>query len=148
MRMKNTMKSWMGTGKMVVSVGLLAGVVALAGCAKPTPPPGAMVDMVALNNYPQITVMDNLQPWLVVNRVQPQKVDDLLNIDVDMRWTGKQYVYLEYRFIFFDDQGRALNTDPAWRTGEAAPGTVEYMQGRANNESADTWRLEIRGRFG
>jgi len=129
----------------------VAGVVLLGsvGCAnKPTPPPGAMVDMVALDNYPQITVMDNLQPWLVVNRVQQNDESGLLGIDVDMRWTGQRYVYFEYRFIFFDDRGRALDTDPAWRTGESAPGTVEYLQGRANNESADTWRLEIRGRFG
>jgi len=144
-------KRTLRVGKAVLATTLMAGVVGVigvAGCAGPTPPPGAMVDMVALNNYPQITVMDNLQPWLVVNRVQPQEVDGLLNIDVDMRWTGTRYVYLEYRFIFFDEQGRALNTDPAWRTGQAAPGTVEYLQGRANNEAADTWRLEIRGRFG
>ena len=139
------------TGRAMIAAVLLASAVGqagLTGCAGPTPPPGAMVDMVALNNYPQITVMDNLQPWLVVNRLQPQKVDGLLNVDVDMRWTGKQYVYLEWRFIFFDASGRAQNTDPAWRTGQAAPGTDEYMQGRANNESAETWRLEIRGRFG
>ena len=132
--------------KTVLTTALLTGV--LAGCAKPTPPPGAMVDMVAIDNYPQITVMDNLQPWLVVNRLQTNNDDGLLNIDVDMRWTGQRYVYFEYRFIFFDANGRALKTDPAWRTGESAPGTVEYLQGRSINEAATDWRLEIRGRFG
>lgn len=117
----------------------------LAACdTTPTNPPGVGGDYVTLGQYPKVTATGGLANYLVVNDVVESRDGDVLSVEVDVRWTGRYTSFFNYRFIFFDEIGRALNPDPAWQRGRAAPGVVDYLTGNAVSSAAVDWRLEIR----
>ena len=81
-----------------------------------------------------------------VNNARENQQNGILSANVDVRWIGKKPVYFEYRFIFFDSRGRAINPDGPWTRGDAEPGTVDYLSSNATRPDATDWRLDIRPR--
>lgn len=126
------------TGLMV----LAAALVALASCS--TPPPAPKGDKIPYKDYPSITAAEGLHNFLVINGANAYEEGGLLHTLVEARWTGRRYVYLEYRYLFRDRNGRVLNNDAAWRRAYAAPGTRVQLAGNAISPDAVDWNLEIR----
>ncbi len=121
--------------------GALAGTT-LPGCG--TAPPAVNNDRVSADAYPKVQATGGLNRFMKINNATETRENDILYSNVDIRWTGKKPVFYQYRFIFFDARGRPINPDSAWRRGESAPGTVDYLSSNATTPNAIDWRLEIR----
>lgn len=50
----------------------------------------------------------------------------------------------QYRFIFFDEDGAALDPDPTWHYRSMEPKVATILQGSAPDSGAVDWRCEIR----
>ncbi|MEM1185363.1 MAG: DUF1425 domain-containing protein [Planctomycetota bacterium] len=114
----------------------------LAGCG--TPPPAVGDDHVS--EYPNVEAAGGLNKFMRVNNVAVNQQNSILFAAVDVRWIGKNPVYYEYRFIFFDSRGRPINPDGPWSRGDSEPGSVDYLTANATQPDATDWRLQIRPR--
>ena len=123
---------------------LLAAPAAMVGCG--TPPPAVSDDRVTSEEYPKVQATGGLNKFMRVNNARENQQNGILSANVDIRWTGKKPVYYEYRFIFFDSRGRAINPDGPWSRADSEPGTVDYLSANATRPDATDWRLEIRPR--
>ena len=145
--------AWFGKGETMSLKRVLAAWVAfglcgamLSGCG--TPPPAVGADSVSIEGYPRVTASGGLNGYMRVNRVNEYQKDGVLYADVDVRWTGQYAVFYEWRFIFFDARGRAMNPDGPWTEGGSSPGAVDYLRANATRPDAVNWRVEIRPRRG
>lgn len=111
-----------------------------------TKPPTVKDDGVKASEYPKVQATGGLNKHMRVNNAKESQQDGVLYANVDIRWIGEREVFYEYRFIFFDSRGRAINPDGPWTRGESAPGTVDYLGANATRQDATDWRLEIRPR--
>ena len=130
----------------------LIGLLALAAfaCAAPDTvkaPSSGRVDLLPLADYPQIVATQGLHEWLVFSppSVVPGGEEKPMSVSVPFRSTyDRQPVNLQYRFIFFDDRGRPLETSPGYRFIHAEPRVQSFLEGNAIQSGAADWRLEIR----
>lgn len=135
------MKTLMTAGIMLAIIG---SPFVLSGCG--TPPPRVSDDGLDASDYPKVQATGGLNKFMRVNNARENQQNGILSANVDVRWIGKKPVYFEYRFIFFDSRGRAINPDGPWTRGDAEPGTVDYLSANATRPDATDWRLDIRPR--
>ena len=109
-----------------------------------TKPPRVKDDSVSAEDYPKVQPTGGLNKFMRVNSARETQQNGVLHADVDIRWIGKRPVYYEYRFVFFDSRGRAINPDGPWTRAESEPGTVDYLNANATRPDSTDWKLEIR----
>lgn len=128
---------------------LLALSIALAGCSHPDTRPGAGRGDTwpAPMNDPQISVLTpELREWLgfqpaVITREADGRMTD---IQIPVRnLTERQYL-IEYRFIYFDRDGRQLEPVMGWKFENLDPKQVARLRGVASLVDAHDYRLEVR----
>ncbi len=129
---------------------LCAGVVCcvlIGGCKTDTSPsPGLGDPYPAPLNDPQITVLaPELQQWL---RFSPAVVvkDDRqpMAVEVPVRNTTANQYLIEYRFLFFDENGLQLQPTMGWKFQSLDPKQMARLSGKALSEKAESYRLEVR----
>lgn len=130
---------------------MLAALCACAGSGgcqtvNTAPSPGLGDPYPAPMNDPQISVLSpELQPWI---RFQPAYVTQdgkrPMSVEVPARnLTDRQYL-IEYRFLFYNDEGVELSPVMSWAFQPLDPKQVVRLKGKALSTEAETYRLEVR----
>lgn len=130
-------------------VALIVAAAFLAACeADRSPAPGMGDPYPAPMNDPQITVIaPELRNWLVF---QPAIVTDRANpdrpmqVEVPVRNTAENTYLIDYRFLFYDINGRELKPTMGWRMQELYPKQVVRINAGALHTDAVDYRLEIK----
>lgn len=122
------------------------GLAVLVGCRGSTLPPAAQRDPVLRENYPRVTVLDGLQPWIAVTEpIVSREEGRPLRVSVPVRAvTQHEDLNVQYRFQFLDDQGRPVDPDPTWRYERLPSKAQRILDGSALDQRAVDWRFEIR----
>ncbi len=128
----------------ITAIAALASALLLVACNHYTAPPAARGDVLTRDQYPNIVATGGLSNYLLINDVSEIDRNGLLDLSVDMRWAGREPVYVEYRFFFLDRSGRPEYNEPAWRRAEAGPGLATNLRANATRPTSTDWRLEIR----
>lgn len=131
-----------------LSVALLSGLFAAAGCdTGPRPPAGALQDPVLVGQYPNITLDGSLQKFLVVEYnaivVQPPGPDRTLFLQVPLRNQADNEVAVQYEFVFFAQDGREVGRTN-YMTAVLPSRRQVMLSGNAIVREAIAWRLDIR----
>lgn len=121
----------------------------LAGCkADRSPAPGMGDPVIAPMNDPQITVIPiELREWLVF---QPAIVTDRndpdrpMQVEVPLRNTAEAQYLIDYRFTFYDINGREVEPVMGWRMQPLLPKQVVRLKAGALSTEAVDYRLEIK----
>ncbi len=136
-------------GSMTLSVACAAAlfVAILSGCQADRSPGAGMADPYPAEvNDPRITVLaPDLRPWIGFQdiRVDPD-ADKPLAIDVPVRnLTERQYL-IDYRFLFYDEDGMQISPAMSWRMVALEPKQNVRLHGRALDQDAVDFRLEVR----
>lgn len=126
------------------AAGISAGLV-LTGCADTIRAPGsATPDPLPNVAYPKIEAAEGLGEYLSYGdvKITSQKP---LTVQVPIRpRTESEDLRVQYRFIFLDQFGVALNPDAAWTWRKLASRRQDFLSGNAMTSKATDWRLEIR----
>ena len=108
-----------------------------AGLGDPYPPP---------LSDPQISVLaPDLQPWLsfhpaaVVNDGERP-----MQVDVPVRNLSDQLYLIDYRILFYDDNGLQLEPGMDWRMEALRAKQTARLRARALSSDADSYRLEVK----
>ena len=122
---------------------------ALLGCASDPvkAPPGGRADLLPLADYPQIVATQNLHHWLAFSpAIETHGTDDQpIEVSVPLRSKyDKSGLNVQYRFLFFDSDGRPLDDDPGYVFRHIEPRQQYYLESNALDVGAVNWRLEIR----
>lgn len=133
--------------RLLVLPGVLA--VLLAGCESDPmkAPPGGRVDLLPLEDYPQIVVTSNLQKWLAFSpaTVVPSSEKQPMSVQVPVRSLyDKGQLRIQYRFEFLDEKGLPVGPPPGYRFAVLEPRLLVYLEGNAMETSAVDWRLVVR----
>lgn len=111
-------------------------------------PGAAQLDPLPLPMYPKVTVEPPLDQHVAVDPglVVADKSSGILSVSVPIRLISAKYgeSNIQYRFKFYDAQGRELRVQTGWRRHRLPFRTQEQLQGNATDENAEDWRLEIR----
>ncbi len=128
----------------------IAFTVALSfGCeADRSPAPGMGDPYPAPMNDPQITVIaPELRNWLafhpavITDRADPERP---MQVEVPVRNTSEETYLIDYRFLFYDLDGRQLEPAMGWRMQELyGKQLVRLKAGALHNDAVD-YRLEIK----
>ena len=124
---------------------LLSALICMASCNDQYKAPGgARSDPLSSNSYPQIASMEGLEEFLgwdapIVSH------DGVLVITTPVRaLTDGKELNVQYRFFFFTQDGRPLDSNPNWRFKRLPSRTQVFLEGNALDSNAEDWRLEIR----
>lgn len=128
---------------------ILGSFVSIGGCqADRSPAPGMGDPVSAPMNDPQITVIPiELRDWLVF---QPAIVTDRndpdrpMQVEVPIRNTAEEQYLIDYRFLFYDRDGRELEPAMGWRMQPLLPKQVVRLKAGALDNDAVDYRLEIK----
>lgn len=131
---------------IIVSAAALA--AALGGCTtNNNVPPGANQDPVLAHQYPFIVIERPLQDFavvdytaIVVDRSDGQRP---MSVEVPLRSTAYEQMAVQWRYIWFDADGRQLKED-GWVFGVLEPGTQKIIKGNATSLDAAQYRFEVR----
>lgn len=127
---------------LTVGLALLA-----AGCQSvSTDPPGAYADPVTRANYPRVVLLDGLQPWIVVSEpIVTKGIDTPLRVSVPVRAVTKvQELNAQYRFAFYDADGRPIEPAPSWTYIRLPSKAQRTVEANALDQRAVDWRVELR----
>lgn len=128
-----------------LALALLLGAAPLAGCQTDTSPAPGLGDWVpAPANDPQITVLaEELRPWL---GFQPSIVtrDPVLAIEVPVRNLAPRNYMIDYRFTYFDAQGRTIEPQLSWTPIPLESKQNIRLRGNALDQRAVNWKVEVR----
>jgi len=128
----------------------LALTVALAaGCQQDMikAPASGRLDMLLLEDYPQIAVQSGLQEALAFTPpvVDPDTADRPMHVTVLVRSIHDKYgLNIQYRFEFLDDRNVPLRTNSGWRFAHLTPRIQMMLEGTAMETQAAEWRLVVR----
>ena len=125
-------------GTAVVAVA----VWAIVGCTHK--PHGVRSDPLDYDDYPQITVLENLHRNVVLTSVVEEEGSPLRVTVVMRNRTKQEERHVQYRFFFLDSRGVPEDANPDWHYMHMPARTAMYMQGNALDKSAVDWRLEVR----
>lgn len=129
---------------------LCAFCFALGGCQstpRDTAPSPGMGDWYpAPMNDPQISVLSpELRPWL---GFQPAVIikDDKhpMHVEVPVRNSTYNKYLIEYRFLFYDDNGAELVPIMGWQMVPLEPKQIARLKAGALTTNADHYRLEVK----
>ena len=127
---------------------LLLTLAALAlssvGCES-TAPPAAEHERVSRSAYPKVTATGNLNDFLAFDEGLVERADNgAMTVTVPVRILRNKEVPVQYRFFFFDEQGRPLRPEMDWQYEVLPAKTQAFLTGTALDERATDWRLELR----
>ncbi len=131
----------------ILFTSLLTGL-ALLGCQEPNLAPsyGMGDPYPAPLNDPQISLLPpELQKWIAFH---PAIVTDdgeaPMQVEVPLRnMTDRQYL-LDYRFLFYDENNRALEPEMGWTMVALRPRQTVRLKAGAMTTDADRYRLEVK----
>ena len=134
------------------SLGALIGaalLLAAGACSnnKTLPPGGAQLDPLPGDQYPKVEAAEGLSKYLVVSgaEVTPASATSPMKVVVAIRsQTEYQEIEAQYRFFFFDEKNRPLDTQPDWRRVRLPSRSQVFLEGGAMETNAADWRLQIR----
>ncbi len=134
------------TARGFLWTGLLGAAVAAGGCRTSTLPPAAQRDPLPSENYPRVVILDGLQRWVVVDAPVVTKSErDPLRVTVPVRAvTQNEELNVQYRFAFFDADGRPLEPEPSWRYERLPSKAQRHIEANALDQRAVDWRVDIR----
>ncbi|MGB0768702.1 MAG: DUF1425 domain-containing protein [Phycisphaeraceae bacterium] len=132
--------------RLTTTLTALLAAAMLTGCYTPG---NASPDPIPNANYPQVVTtgwLDNdfyVGPPIVV----PEDNGRPMKVTVEVRrlepaWNRE--LPCQYRFIFLDENGAALDPDPTWYYRSIEPKVKTILQGSAPDTGAVDWRCEIR----
>ncbi len=125
-------------------------VVAAGGGCSNDPvkaPPASRADLLMVDDYPRIVAMSNLHSWLAFSpaTVTPATRSQPMHVSVPVRSLyDENSLNLQYRFEFFDHQGRPMRRRGGWTFVHVEPRVAVYLEGGAVDTLAADWRLEVR----
>lgn len=126
----------------VSALGLSA--LGLSGCDTIRAPGSATPDPLPNVAYPQIEAAEGLSEFLSYGEVKITGRTPL-SVQVPIRArTESEDLRVQYRFLFLDDHGVALNPDAAWTYEKMASRRQTFWSGTAMTNRATDWRLQIR----
>lgn len=134
---------------MTAALLMAAASLLSTGCeADRSPAPGMGDPYTAPMNDPQITVIPiDLREWLAF---QPAVVtsradaDRPMQVEVPLRNMAEAMYLIDYRFLFYDLNGRELEPVMGWRMQELYPKQVVRLKAGALDNDAVDYRLEIK----
>ena len=126
--------------------------IALPGCTSPDTSPGAGRGDTypAPMNDPQISVLDpELRDWIAfqpanISRDDEGSRDRITNIQVPVRNLTERIYKIEYRYLWFDSNGRQIEPQMGWTGARLDPKQVVRLDGVASLVDAHDYRLEVR----
>jgi len=157
-----------GAMKLMIKMSMAAmigGVVVCAGCANTekapyaakrdtlattTTPAGqdawglAKVEGDGRREYPQVVVEYGLREYITIGEPRVQS-GEILKVTVPTRLLADEdeQARIQYRFIFFGNNGVPLRDQPDWRYIQLEPRTQVFLSANSTDTASD-WRLEIR----
>lgn len=111
------------------------------------PPGAAGMDPLPGDQYPKVEAAEGLSSYIVVSGVEatPASATAPMNVVVAIRsQTEYQEIEAQYRFFFFDEKNRPLDTQPDWRRVRLPSRSQVFLEGSAMETNAVDWRLQIR----
>lgn len=115
-----------------------------AGCS--TAPPTGVGDEVNVGEYPKIVAAEGLQKGVVFSQPVVERSTDVrpMRVTVPVRATTNYPLNVQYRFSFFDNEGRELRSNQGWRFMNLPPKVGMTMDANALETAAADWRLTVR----
>jgi len=135
---------------IMLSVGLLGLIVVCSGCETIDTSPGAGRGdpYPAPANDPQISVLNaELRPWLgfqpavVIDQHNPSRK---MRVEVPVRNLAERQYLIEYRIMFYNENGVELEPVMGWKMVPLDPKQVQRLKGQALHNEATRYRLEVR----
>lgn len=127
---------------------LLVVGVSIAACSPPDRrgPDPAGGDPLLRANYPNVVVMEQLAPYIVVSEPVVERTEvGSLRVSVPVRAaTRVENLNTQYRFDFLDEQGRPIRPEQSWRFIQLPSRTQRFLEATSLDDRAVDWRLEIR----
>lgn len=132
--------------RLMLALAMTMSAALLVGCQSAQRGPGAAgADPVPLSQYPRIAVIEDMHKHIVASQpIISADVDRPMRVSVPIRWTKDSDKAIDYRFEFFDVNGRMLQPDPGWRYTQLPPRAQVQLDGSATDTTAADWRLIIR----
>lgn len=131
-----------------LTVLLLTSAATLAACKAPdiSPPAGHGDPVPAPYNDPQISVLSpDLRGWLAF---QPAIIEDdgtrPLTVQVPVRNLAERQYLIDYRFLFYSENGMELEPVMGWRMASLQPKEIVRLKANAMGRDARDYRLEIK----
>jgi uncharacterized protein YcfL len=123
---------------------MLAGTaLVVTGCAKP--PGRATPDPISQAEYPQIVAAGWFDGKLSYSKpVVDGGSDYPLEVSVPIRLRASAAHDAQYRFVFFEADGRPVKPQMDWRYVKLPPRRQISLEGSATSTKAKDWRLEVR----
>jgi uncharacterized protein YcfL len=133
----------------ITALTLAAAALLAGGCAADrSPAPGMGDPYPAPMNDPQITVIPGelrnwlaFQPAIVTDRAD---ADRPMQVEVPLRNMAEQMYLIDYRFLFYDLNGRELEPAMGWRMQELYPKQLVRLKAGALHNDAVDYRLEVK----
>ena len=98
-------------------------------------------------DYPQKVALEGLDKAVVAARpiVTPSTADRPMQVSVPLRSiVDGRALNVQYKFEFFDQNGRPLRTNLGWRFQKLEPRVQVFLEGNALETKAVDWRLQVR----
>jgi hypothetical protein len=132
--------------KTTLAIAMLGTALLMTGCYTPG---AADVDPLPDARYPQVVTYGWLDNDFYVDApiVVPEQNGQPMRVTVEVRRLEPAFnrdLPSQYRFIFLNEFGEALDPDPAWQYRAIEPKVKTILQGSAPDIGAVDWRCEIR----
>ena len=119
-----------------------------AGCEAPdrSPPAGYGDPYPAPLNDPQISVLsEELRPWLLFHPAIITKDHRRpMQVQVPVRNAANRKYLIEYRILFYDENGVELSPVMGWRMAPMESKQTVRLKAGAMDAAAETYRIEIK----
>lgn len=128
------------------SIVLVAALLPLVGCANPRPNPAQPDPFPPPINNPRVNVVSpQLERGIGVQEatVIPAGPGPM-RVQVPVRSLTDGTYMLDYRFVFFDENGFVLTPQMGWTMVRMLPRQVINMNANSFDDRARDWRLEIK----
>src|SRR5699024_4890731 len=107
--------------------------------------PAALPDNVSAAAYPKIEARGDLEKKIYYSKpVVEHPANGPLRVSVGVRSTRQDPIEAQFRFVFFNQTGRALTPAMDWRYIKLPARSQVFLQASALNKTAVDWRLQIR----
>lgn len=133
---------------LVLALSLASGLSLLGGCDTVRAPSGPKLDQLQASLYPKVSVEDPaLAKVLAINpdKVMVEQGDSSrpMDVTVSLRSLADNAMNLQYKFQWFDAQGRQLEED-RWRDLRLPARIEEQVRSNPITTRASDWRLQVR----
>ena len=129
---------------------LLAAALAaiwLAGCtADMSPSPGLADPVPSPYHDPQVTVIHpEIREWV---RFHPALISardgQPMEVEIPARNTTDRLYIIQYRYVFYDREGRTLEPEMSWHRAALRPKTTVHLEGTSMTANAVRFKLEVK----